>query len=289
MGFEFFGQDEESIDKSQSLYSSFAKMEVRHKEYERARVIYKVSLPFLFRAQQLMRCVRQFALDRLPRARSAQLYASYTNFEKQFGSRTSIESTVLGKRRLQYEEELSHSSLNYDVWFDYTRLEEDAFKSVLLAGGTEGEIAVARERVEEIYERAVANVPPGDEKRHWRRYVFVWLNYALFEEMVTKVRFSPFPLVLPLDWRRSAIELPLQVRELISLRNRTSTERTKSTEHSSSFFRTRNSLSRKSGSNSPNSKFVRSLSTKRGRSWVSLSDSDRRRRSSRIISSWNCA
>lgn len=49
MAFEFFGQGEEEIDKSQSLYSAFAKMEVRHKEYDRARVIYKVSpalLPF---------------------------------------------------------------------------------------------------------------------------------------------------------------------------------------------------------------------------------------------------
>lgn len=45
MGFEFFGQDEEGIDKSQSLYSSFAKMEVRLKEYDRARVIYKVRRP----------------------------------------------------------------------------------------------------------------------------------------------------------------------------------------------------------------------------------------------------
>lgn len=44
MGFEFFGQDEEGIDKSQSLYSSFAKMEVRLKEYDRARVIYKVRI-----------------------------------------------------------------------------------------------------------------------------------------------------------------------------------------------------------------------------------------------------
>lgn len=43
MGFEFFGQEEEGIDKSQSLYSAMAKMEVRLKEYERARVIYKVS------------------------------------------------------------------------------------------------------------------------------------------------------------------------------------------------------------------------------------------------------
>lgn len=44
MGFEFFGQDEDGIDKSQTLYSSFAKMEIRHKEYDRARVIYKVCI-----------------------------------------------------------------------------------------------------------------------------------------------------------------------------------------------------------------------------------------------------
>ncbi|KAK4048382.1 NineTeen Complex (NTC) component [Microbotryomycetes sp. JL221] len=161
MGFEFYGQDEEGIDKSQSLYSSFAKMEVRHKEHERARVIYK------------------FALDRLPRSRSTQLYAAYTNFEKQFGDRAGIETTVLGKRRIQYEEELAHESHNYDVWFDYARLEEDAFK-----GSNNDPDALAR--VREVYERAIAQVPPSDEKRHWRRYIFTWLNYALFEELETK-------------------------------------------------------------------------------------------------------
>ncbi|ORY92420.1 hypothetical protein BCR35DRAFT_348818 [Leucosporidium creatinivorum] len=166
MGFEFYGQEEEGIDKSQSLYSSFAKMEVRHKEYERARVIYK------------------FALDRLPRSRSTQLYASYTNFEKQFGDRSGIETTVLGKRRIQYEEELTHESRNYDVWFDYARLEEDAYRSAQEVGEQQGKEALAR--VREVYERAVAQVPPSEEKRHWRRYIFTWLNYALFEEMETK-------------------------------------------------------------------------------------------------------
>ncbi|GAA5956305.1 hypothetical protein JCM8115_001684 [Rhodotorula mucilaginosa] len=161
MGFEFYGQDEEGIDKSQSLYSAFAKMEVRHKEYDRARVIYK------------------FALERLPRSRSSQLYASYSNFEKQFGDRSGIEVTVLGKRRLQYEEELSHESRNYDVWFDYARLEEDAYRSENGSGD-------ALKRVREVYERAVAQVPPSEEKRHWRRYIFLWLNYALFEELDTK-------------------------------------------------------------------------------------------------------
>lgn len=45
MGFEYFGDDEEGIDKSQSLYSAMAKMEVRLKEYDRARAIYKVRAP----------------------------------------------------------------------------------------------------------------------------------------------------------------------------------------------------------------------------------------------------
>jgi crooked neck len=94
--------------------------------------------------------------------------------------------TILGKRRLQYEEELSHESRNYDVWFDYARLEEDACR-----GDANSEDAV--KRVREVYERAVAQVPPTrDEKRHWRRYIFLWLNYALFEELETKVSPSPF-------------------------------------------------------------------------------------------------
>ncbi len=38
---EFFGDDEEQIEKAQAVFNAFAKMETRLKEYERARVIYK--------------------------------------------------------------------------------------------------------------------------------------------------------------------------------------------------------------------------------------------------------
>ena len=55
----------------------------------------------------------QFALSRLPRSKSAALYSSFTKFEKQHGTRSGVESTVLGKRRIQYEEELSHDANNY--------------------------------------------------------------------------------------------------------------------------------------------------------------------------------
>ncbi|TBU28797.1 hypothetical protein BD311DRAFT_796936 [Dichomitus squalens] len=165
---EFFGDDEEQIEKAQAVFNAFAKMETRLKEYERARVIYK------------------FALSRLPRSKSGSLYAAYTKFEKQHGTRTTLESTVLGKRRIQYEEELQHDGRNYDVWFDYARLEEGALRDVREEGATAEEEERAANRVREVYERAVAQVPPGGEKRHWRRYIFLWLFYALFEETETK-------------------------------------------------------------------------------------------------------
>lgn len=42
--------------------------------------------------------------------------------------------------------------------------------------------------VREVYERAIANVPPIQEKRHWKRYIYLWVNYALYEELEAKVR-----------------------------------------------------------------------------------------------------
>ncbi len=39
----------------------------------------------------------------------------------------------------------------------------------------------------EIYERAVAVVPPAPEKRLWRRYIYLWIYYAIFEELVAEV------------------------------------------------------------------------------------------------------
>jgi hypothetical protein len=50
---EFFGDEEEQVEKAQQVFAAFARMETRLKEYERARVIYK------------------FALARLPRSKSA--------------------------------------------------------------------------------------------------------------------------------------------------------------------------------------------------------------------------
>eukprot|EP01133_Synstelium_polycarpum_P015626 gene15626-18566_t len=146
---EFLGEE----GSDETLFISFAKFEERFKEVERARLIYK------------------YALDHIPKHKAQSLFEMFTNFEKQHGDRVGIEDVILGKRRFQYEEDIKKNPKNYDVWFDYTRLEEN-----------NGEVEKARD----VYERAIANIPPMFEKKYWRRYIYLWINYALFEEDIAK-------------------------------------------------------------------------------------------------------
>ncbi|KAK6295066.1 hypothetical protein J4Q44_G00342920 [Coregonus suidteri] len=143
---EFFG--EEHVDEK--LFVAFARFEEKQKEFERVRVIYK------------------YALDRIPKQQAQELFKFYTVFEKKFGDRRGIEDVIVSKRRFQYEEEVKASPHNYDAWFDYLRLVE-----------SDADPDTARE----VYERAIANIPPIQEKRHWRRYIYLWINYALYEEL----------------------------------------------------------------------------------------------------------
>ncbi|KAJ8275018.1 hypothetical protein COCON_G00096430 [Conger conger] len=146
---EFFGED----NINENLYVAFARFEEKQKEFERVRVVYK------------------YALDRIPKQKAQELFKSYTVFEKKFGDRRGIEDVIVNKRRFQYEEEVKANPHNYDAWFDYLRLvESDADPDT----------------VREVYERAIANIPPIQEKRHWRRYIYLWINYALYEELEVK-------------------------------------------------------------------------------------------------------
>jgi crooked neck len=137
------------------------------------------------------RRTHQFALSKLPRSKSSSLYAAYTKFEKQHGTRSTVEATVWNKRRIQYEDDVSNDPFNYDTWFDFARLEEDALRSLRDDGEDEEQIDKAVARVREVYERAVAKVPLASEKHMWRRYIFLWLYYAVFEETETKVCLQP--------------------------------------------------------------------------------------------------
>ncbi|KAL5089412.1 NineTeen Complex (NTC) component [Trichoderma cf. simile WF8] len=134
----------------EKLFIAYARFESKLKEYERARAIYK------------------YALDRLPRSKSRLLHSAYTTFEKQFGDQDGVEDVVLSKRRVFYEEQVRENPKNYDAWFDYAGLEEASRDA---------------DRVRDVYERAIAQVPPTQEKRHWRRYIYLWIFYAVWEEL----------------------------------------------------------------------------------------------------------
>jgi crooked neck len=113
----------------------------------------------------------QYALDHIPKKEAQELYKMWISFEKKNGDKAGIEDVILSKRRFQYEEELKANPHNYDVWFDYTRLEE-----------TYGEY----EKAQDLYERAIVNLPPKMEKRYWARYIYLWINYAIFVETEVK-------------------------------------------------------------------------------------------------------
>ncbi|CAL2265321.1 unnamed protein product [Prunus armeniaca] len=143
---EIMGDDEEA----EQLFVAFAEFEERCKETDRARRIYK------------------FALDHIPKQRVEDLYKKFVGLEKQHGDRQGIEDAIVGNRRFQYEDEVRKNPLNYDSWFDYIRLEESAGN---------------KDRIREVYERAISNIPPVPEKRYWQRYIYLWINYALYEEL----------------------------------------------------------------------------------------------------------
>lgn len=146
---DFFG--EEAMDEK--LYVAFAKFEEGCREYERARAIYK------------------YALDHIPKQQAQDLFKAYTHFEKKYGDHAGIDNVIISKRKFQYEEEIKANPMNYDAWFDYIRLVE---------------AEESQEVIHEVYERAIANIPPSTEKRFWRRYIYLWIYYALYEELVAK-------------------------------------------------------------------------------------------------------
>ena len=37
-----------------------------------------------------------------------------------------------------------------------------------------------------MYERTIAHVPAAQEKRFWRQYIYLWIYYVLYEELVAK-------------------------------------------------------------------------------------------------------
>ena len=144
------------MERTEKLLVSFARFEERCHEYERSKVIYKYAIDRIRQGEM----VEDEASDELKK--------EFAAFEKRHGSRKDIEDVIMNKRREQYEQLIANDKYNYDHWFDYCRLEE-----------TDGTLETCRD----VYERAIANIPLIQEKKYWSRYIYLWIYYAVFEEL----------------------------------------------------------------------------------------------------------
>lgn len=147
--------DEDEIVENPKVFQNFANFEERRGEHERARLIY-------------LHAVKLLNLDGERGDKLQQdLYTSYIRFEKKHGDKEGIENLIKVKKTREYEQRIQKDNLDYDAYFDYAKLllDDDNFA-----------------QVRDVYERGLGALPPVNEKKYWKRYIYLWINYALFEE-----------------------------------------------------------------------------------------------------------
>lgn len=134
-----------------TVLKEFARFEERRGEHERVKAIYK------------------YALDNLPKTLSEDIYKAFLEYEKKFGTQLTIQESIVVKRTHHYEGKVSENPHDYDEWFSYLNMLQEENQSA--------------ESVREVFERAIANKPLVEAKRFWRRYIYLWIRYAMFEEL----------------------------------------------------------------------------------------------------------
>jgi crooked neck len=167
----------EEIYSNARLFQQFAAMEERQNEYDRARVIYQHAIQLLHLSDENDNKVTpdgdesDSMITDQEKIKRKELYQQYVTFEKKHGSKDRIESVILQQHRTAYEVRVQSDPYDYDAWFEYAMMlqEHESTKP---------------DAIRDVYERAVAVLPPDDQnKDHWRRYIYLWIYYAVYEEM----------------------------------------------------------------------------------------------------------
>jgi len=172
--------------KQARVFSRFAAFEERQSEYDRSRVIYKHAI-VLLRLEELDKLSAEnhddYDISSWELQQRKELYKSYLTFEKKHGDQQGIERVLLTKQRREYIERVEQDPYDYDAWFEFAKLEED--NALLEADKNNNHSRGDPTAVREVYEKAVANTPPGNTgvKEHWKRYIYLWIYYATYEEL----------------------------------------------------------------------------------------------------------
>lgn len=134
------------------LVLKFAEWEITQQEFKRAKEIYNI------------------ALKKWPN--SKELITSQSQFERNFGSSSDIENSIVKKRRISYENELKTDPQNVYKWMLYLDLIAEFFPSDTI----------------DVFENATVMALPKQKlskDSEWRRYIFLWIRYFAYVELQT--------------------------------------------------------------------------------------------------------
>ncbi|PVV01843.1 hypothetical protein BB560_003726 [Smittium megazygosporum] len=166
-------------EPDETAWNAFIKFERRYQEYKRAENIME---RFVFVHPEPKNWIKWAELaesngniDRLGKHYLDQrIFIAFAKFEtklREYGDQDEIEFVVLSKRRQKYKKILSESPHDYRTWIDLTQLEESV-----------GDVNIIRE----TYSEAVSNIPTTAEKHEWKKFIYLYLFFAIFEEVVAK-------------------------------------------------------------------------------------------------------
>lgn len=165
---------------NENFFINFIKFEIRMKEIDRARVLFNYSIDNISKLNA--NGIIDLKHNELANKSVEKLKIYYAKFEKMYGNEEKIDLIILERRRNIYEDDIKNNYYNYDVWFDYIKLEENYLNELIINNSSKKESQI--EVVRDLYERAISNVPEIKEKKYWKRYIFLWINYAVFEELL---------------------------------------------------------------------------------------------------------
>ncbi|KAK3198833.1 hypothetical protein Dsin_022248 [Dipteronia sinensis] len=144
----------------QQGWLSYIKFELSHNEVDRARQIFE---RFVLCHPKVLAWIR------------------YAKFKMKNGE--------IGRSRNVYErtvDELADNKEAEQLFVAFAEFEERCKKS---ESARLEESLGNNDRIREVYERAIANVPPAEaeEKRYWQRYIYLWVNYALYRSWTWEI------------------------------------------------------------------------------------------------------
>lgn len=169
------GDEEEQVRRVRGVYESGADYLVARGGMEEAEVqffrlwcLWEGSIGEAERGRAILD--QLVGLPGLAKQARAEVFRSLTEFERLYGTLSAVEGQILVKKELKCEAAVSANPRDYDTWWELIKIKETA-------------VGTAAEELRQVYRQATSTYPQDSEKlTKWRRYVFLWIRFALWEE-----------------------------------------------------------------------------------------------------------